>query len=159
MAVVCNDVAPGCLFIGYRCLIGYGYLPSKTSHDPISRQAVSIHENHAFANHVVPMFTILPVFRRNNVVVVTYYISLHGVVTLGYCQRYGVHYRLLSTCVGSFICPGIDTQVQGSPLQATVHMCGIFYLPWHRHIGTRITIFSLIRQTLFLFTIVFLPRP
>jgi hypothetical protein len=24
-----------------------------------------------------------------------------------------------------------------SPLQATVHLCGIFYLPWHRRSGTR----------------------
>jgi hypothetical protein len=48
-----------------------------------------------------------------------------------------VHYRLLSTCVGSFACPGIGTQVQGSQLQATVHLCGIFCLPWHRQSGTR----------------------
>jgi hypothetical protein len=42
-------------------------------------------------------------------------ISLHSVVTLlGFCRRYGVHYRLLSTCVGSFTCPGIDAQVQGT---------------------------------------------
>jgi hypothetical protein len=57
-------------------------------------------------------------------------ISLHCVVTLlGFCQRYGVHYRLLSTCVGSFTCPGIGAQVQGT------------------------TVFSLIRQTLFVLTI------
>jgi hypothetical protein len=66
----------------------------------------------------------------------------HGVVTLlGFCRRYGVHYTLLSTCVGYFTCPGIDTQVQGttvwSPLHPTVHLCGLFYLPWHRHSGTR----------------------
>jgi hypothetical protein len=68
-----------------------------------------------------------------------YIISLHGVITL-FCRNYGVQYRLLSTCVGSFACPGIDTRVQGttvwSPLQATVHLCGIFYLPWHRHSST-----------------------
>jgi hypothetical protein len=41
--------------------------------------------------------------------------SLHGVVTLlGFCRRYGVHYKLLSTCVGSFTRPGIDAQVQGT---------------------------------------------
>jgi hypothetical protein len=40
----------------------------------------------------------------------------------------GVHYRLLSTCVGSFTCPGIGARVQGT------------------------TVFSLIRQTLFVFT-------
>jgi hypothetical protein len=56
-------------------------------------------------------------------------ISLQGVVTLlGFCRRHGVHYRLLSTCVGSFTCPDIDAQVQGT------------------------TVFSLIRQTLFVFT-------
>jgi hypothetical protein len=55
--------------------------------------------------------------------------SLHGVVTLlGFCRRSGVHYRLLSTCVGSFTCPGIDAQVQGT------------------------TVFSLIQQTLFVFS-------
>jgi hypothetical protein len=47
---------------------------------------------------------------------------------LGFCQRYGVHYRLLSTCVGSFTCPGIDALVQGT------------------------TVFSLVRQTLFVLT-------
>jgi hypothetical protein len=53
-------------------------------------------------------------------------ISLHGVVTLlDCCRRYRVHYRLLSTCVGSFTCPDIDSQVRGT------------------------TVFSLIRQTLF----------
>jgi hypothetical protein len=36
-------------------------------------------------------------------------ISLHGVVTLlDVCRRDGVHYRLLSTCVGCIACPGID---------------------------------------------------
>jgi len=39
-------------------------------------------------------------------------------------RRYGVHYRLQSTCVGSFTCPGIDTQVQGttafSPIRRTL---------------------------------------
>jgi hypothetical protein len=40
---------------------------------------------------------------------------------------------LLSTCVGSFACPGIDTRVQG------------------------ITVFSLIRQTLFVFTTLYEP--
>jgi hypothetical protein len=68
-------------------------------------------------------------------------VSLHGVVALlDFCRRYGVHYRLLSSCVGSFACPGIDTPVQGttvwSPLQATVHLCGIICLPWHRYSGT-----------------------
>jgi predicted membrane protein len=38
-----------------------------------------------------------------------------------------------------------------SPLQATVHLCGIFYLPWHALVqGTMV--FSLIRQTLFALT-------
>jgi hypothetical protein len=56
-------------------------------------------------------------------------ISLHGIVTLlGFCRRCGVHYRLMSTCVRSFTCPGIDAQVQGT------------------------TVFSLIRQTLFVLT-------
>jgi hypothetical protein len=56
-------------------------------------------------------------------------ISLHSVVTLlDFCRRYGVHYTLLSPCVGYFACPGIDTPVQGT------------------------TVISLIRQTLFLFT-------
>jgi hypothetical protein len=59
-------------------------------------------------------------------------------LTLSYKgPRYGVLYRLLSTCVGSFACPDIDTQLQGttvwSPLQATVHLCGIFCWPWHGH--------------------------
>ena len=35
-------------------------------------------------------------------------------VHLDLCRRYGVHCRLQSTCVGSFTCPGIDTQVQGT---------------------------------------------
>jgi hypothetical protein len=43
-------------------------------------------------------------------------------------EVYGVHYRLLSPCVGSFTCPGIDAQVQ------------------------RTTVFILIWQTLFVFT-------
>jgi hypothetical protein len=38
----------------------------------------------------------------------------YNVTLLDFCQRYGVHYRLLSTCVGSFACPDIDTQVQGT---------------------------------------------
>jgi hypothetical protein len=32
------------------------------------------------------------------------------VTLLGFYRRYGVNYRLLSTCVGSFTCPGIDTR-------------------------------------------------
>jgi hypothetical protein len=41
-------------------------------------------------------------------------LSLHGVITLlGFCRRYGVHYRLLSICVGSFTCPGIDVRYKG----------------------------------------------
>jgi hypothetical protein len=78
--------------------------------------------------------------------IISYHIITKGIVTLSclldFYRRYGVHYRLLSTCVGSFACPaGIDTQVQGttvwSPLQATVHLCGILSLPWqwHRHSG------------------------
>jgi hypothetical protein len=57
-------------------------------------------------------------------------ISLHGIeiTLLFFCRRYGVHYRLLATCVGSFTCPGIDALVQG------------------------VTVFSLIRQTLFVLT-------
>jgi hypothetical protein len=80
--------------------------------------------------------------------------------------RYGVHYRLLSTSVGSFTCSScsrtrdhgmesttgycpsvwdlllaLAAHVQGitvwSPLQATVHQCGIFCLSWHRLAGTR----------------------
>jgi hypothetical protein len=39
-----------------------------------------------------------------------------------------------------------------SPLQATVHLCGIFDLPWHRRSGTRDHVFSLFRQTHFVFT-------
>ena len=35
-------------------------------------------------------------------------------VHLDLCRRYGVHYRL-----------------------HTVHLCGVFYLPWNRHSGTR----------------------
>jgi hypothetical protein len=41
--------------------------------------------------------------------------SLHGAVTLlGFCRRYGVHYRLLSTCVGYFTCHVAWTLVQGT---------------------------------------------
>jgi hypothetical protein len=45
-------------------------------------------------------------------------ISLHGVVILlGFGRgevHYEVHYRLMSTCEGSFTCPGIAAQVQGT---------------------------------------------
>jgi hypothetical protein len=42
-------------------------------------------------------------------------ISCISLITLlKICQRYGVHYRLLSTSVGPFACPGIDTQVEGT---------------------------------------------
>jgi hypothetical protein len=46
-----------------------------------------------------------------------------------------------------------------SPLQATVHLCGLFCLPWHRHSGTRDHGFSLIRQTLFVITTLYVPWP
>jgi hypothetical protein len=45
-----------------------------------------------------------------------------------------------------------------SPLQATGHLCGIFCLSWH--INTQVqgtTVFSLIRQTLFVFTTLYVP--
>jgi hypothetical protein len=95
----------------------------------------------------------LPVENCKNIayhIVSYHYISLHGVVTLlDFCRRYGVDYRLLSTCVGSFTCPGIDAPVQGttvwSPLQATVHLCGIFFLPRHktlRYKGPRVLVSS-----------------
>jgi hypothetical protein len=67
---------------------------------------------------------------------VDHIISLHGAVTLlDFCRRHRVHYRLLSTYVGSFACPGIDTRVQGT------------------------TVFSLIQQILFVFTTVYVPWP
>jgi hypothetical protein len=57
---------------------------------------------------------------------------------------------------GIFYCPGIDTRVQGttvwSPLQATVHLCGIFYCPGIDAQVQGTTVFSLIRQTLLVFT-------
>jgi hypothetical protein len=55
-------------------------------------------------------------------IIISYrHISLHGVVTLlGFCRRYGGHYRLLSTCVGSFTCPGVDAPVQGTTVFSLV---------------------------------------
>jgi hypothetical protein len=38
----------------------------------------------------------------------------YTVSLLDFCRMYGVHKRLLSTCVGYFAYPGIDTQVQGT---------------------------------------------
>ena len=57
-----------------------------------------------------------------------YHIHIHISTAFGtlldFCRRYGVHYRLQSTCVGSFTCPGTDTQVQGttasSPIRRTL---------------------------------------
>jgi hypothetical protein len=40
------------------------------------------------------------------------FISLHDVETVfEFLPKVDVHHRLLSTCVGSFGCPGIDNQV------------------------------------------------
>jgi hypothetical protein len=43
----------------------------------------------------------------------SYYITTRRRNPVGFLPEVGVHYRLLSTCVGSFACPGIDTPVQG----------------------------------------------
>jgi hypothetical protein len=52
--------------------------------------------------------------------------------------RRGVHSRLyIYPCVGSFACPGIDTQVKKGSPQQVIHspLCGIVCLPWYRHSG------------------------
>jgi hypothetical protein len=67
-------------------------------------------------------------FKVNHYPILSANAILYHYTALDFCRRYGVHYKLLSTCVGSYACPGIDTLVQAA------------------------TVFSLIRQTLFLFT-------
>jgi hypothetical protein len=52
-------------------------------------------------------------------------VNFHYHYTASFCQRYGVHYRLLSTCVGSFACPGIDTRVQGPRFLFTSFICAL----------------------------------
>jgi hypothetical protein len=76
-------------------------------------------EGHGFESHQKPYC--FQVFLRR--LHPTYLLNSqeHHIISL----HSGAQYRLLSTCVGSFTCPGIDAQVQGT------------------------TVFNLIRQTLF----------
>ena len=67
--------------------------------------------------------TIWVLIMRSGTIIISI-INYVFVTLMDFRRRYGVHYRLQSTCVGSFTCPGIDTQVQGttafSPIRRTL---------------------------------------
>jgi hypothetical protein len=70
-------------------------------------------------------------------IIKSYHYTASELTLLDFCPMYGVHYMLLSTCVGSFACPGIDTRVQGTT---------VFSLCIHKFVCALVTLLDFCRR-------------